>query len=102
MFNWASEKFMYSTLQRILQKWASSQPSQTRNMKAPLSNDLQTFMKVMSDALCPEDDNFVTNSNGKSQELQNQLVAKMMNLYPYSNSKEGFFQFSQLKIPHSL
>jgi hypothetical protein len=26
----------------------------------------------------------------------------MMNLYPYSNSKEGFFQFSQLKIPHSL
>jgi hypothetical protein len=59
-------------------------------------------MKVMSKALCLKDGDFVSNKNGKSQQLQYKLVAKMMKLYPYSNSKEGFSQFPQLKIPHCL
>jgi len=58
-------------------------------------------MKVMSNALSPKDD-FVSNKNGKSQQFQYKLVAKMMKLYPYSNSIEGFSQFSLLKIPHCL
>jgi len=36
-----------------------------------------------------KNDHFVSNKNGNSQQLQYKLVAKMMKLCPYSNSKEG-------------
>jgi hypothetical protein len=94
MFNWASEKKLCTQhCKTILQKWASSQSCLTRNTEAPLSNDLQTFMIVMSDALCPEDNDIVTDNNRQSIGNKNDEAIHI------SNRREGFFQSAQLKIP---
>jgi hypothetical protein len=101
MFNWASEKSMKSALLKILQKRASSQPCQTRKLESPTKQRLTNFYASNVKSSMPKRQWFC-NKNGKSQQLQYRLVAKMMMLYPYSKSKEGFSQFSRLIIPHCL
>jgi len=101
MLNWASEESMKSALLKILQKRASSQPCCTRKLESPTKQQLTNFYESNVKCSMTKRRQFC-NKNGKSQQLQYKLVAKMMELYPYSNSTEGFSQFSQLIIPHCL